>query len=104
MMSRSAAPRLSHLDGSQGYGPKLSKQPADTLSGLDSNMTAARYVCIKKFAELTGYSEKAVYHKIERGVWVEGHQYRRPSDNRILIDLVGYGRWVEGGQALGLNP
>ncbi len=57
-----------------------------------------RYVCIKKFAEMSGYSEKAIYHKVENGVWIEGHQYKKARDNRILIDIKGYERWVEGGQ------
>ena len=33
-------------------------------------MTGARYVRIKRFAELTGYTEKAVYRKIADGVWI----------------------------------
>lgn len=56
-----------------------------------------RYVRVKKFAELTGYTERAVYHKIEDGVWMEGREYRRAPDNVILIDLQGVERWVEGG-------
>lgn len=55
-----------------------------------------KFVTVTKFAELTGYSAKAVYHKIENGVWLELHQFRRAPDGRILIDLEGYERWVEG--------
>ena len=40
-------------------------------------MTGARYVRIKRFAELTGYTEKAVYRKIADGVWIQGREYRR---------------------------
>ena len=55
-----------------------------------------RYVTIKKFAELSGYTEKAVEHKVSNGVWAEGVQYRRAPDNRILVNLEEYHRWVEG--------
>lgn len=55
-----------------------------------------RFVSVKRFSELTGYSPKAVYHKIEGGVWIESLQYRRAPDGRILIDVEGYERWVEG--------
>lgn len=60
-------------------------------------MAEVRYVRVRKFAELTGYTEKAVYHKIESGVWMEGREFRRAPDGVILIDLQGVERWVEGG-------
>lgn len=62
-------------------------------------MSTARYVTIPKFAEMSGYSIKAIEHKVHLGVWVEGQQYRRAPDNRVLIDVVGVERWVEGQQA-----
>lgn len=62
-------------------------------------MTATRHVTIGKFSEISGYSEKAIYHKIEQGVWIEGRQWRKARDNRILIDIKGYESWVEGDQA-----
>jgi hypothetical protein len=58
-----------------------------------------RYVCVKRFAELTGYSEKAVEHKRRNGVWREGREYKIAPDNRILINLEGYEKWVEAGPA-----
>ena len=54
-----------------------------------------RYVTVKKFAELTGYTEKAVNAKTERGVWLEGKHYRIAPDGRKLIDLEEFERWVE---------
>jgi hypothetical protein len=62
-------------------------------------MTTARYVRVSKFAELTGYSEKAVYRKIEDGVWRLGREYRRAPDGCICIDIEGYHKWVEGDAA-----
>lgn len=57
---------------------------------------SARYLTISKFAEESGYSAKAIEVKIARGVWLEGRQFRRAPDGRILIDTVGYEKWVEG--------
>jgi hypothetical protein len=37
--------------------------------------------------------------KIERGDWQEGKVWRRAPDGRILIDVLGYQRWVEGPRA-----
>ncbi len=60
-----------------------------------------RYVRVSRFALLTGYTEKAVYHKIADGVWLERREYRRAPDGNICIDLKGYERWVEGVRAPG---
>ena len=49
------------------------------------------------FELLTGYSEKAVRRKVESGAWVEGRQYRRAPDGRLLVDMEGYEAWVERG-------
>ena len=54
-----------------------------------------RYVLLRKFQELSGYSVKAIQRKIETGVWIEGHQYRRAPDGRVMVDLEGYAKWVE---------
>jgi len=52
---------------------------------------------------LTGYSVKAIERKIERGDWQEGKVWRRAPDGRILIDVLGYQRWVEGARAAVLS-
>lgn len=54
-----------------------------------------RYVLIARFCELTGYTVKAVEGKIATGVWIEGRQYRRAPDGRILVDMEGFEKWVE---------
>lgn len=54
----------------------------------------ARFVRISKFAELTGYTDRAVQTKVQRGVWVEGKEYVLAPDNNILIDMEGYNRWA----------
>jgi hypothetical protein len=54
-----------------------------------------RYVTLNLFEQLTGYTVKAVRRKIEDRVWLEGFQFRRGPDGRILVDLEGFERWVE---------
>lgn len=56
----------------------------------------ARYVTLEKFAAETGYTAKAIEIKISRGVWIEGRQFRRAPDGRVLVDMKGYELWVEG--------
>lgn len=56
----------------------------------------ARYVLLPLANLLTGYTVKAMERKIERGDWQEGKVWRRAPDGRIVIDVVGYQRWVEG--------
>lgn len=51
---------------------------------------------LPKAAELTGYSEKAIRRKIEDGVWLEGHEYVRAPDGRILVDMDAFNRWARG--------
>lgn len=59
-------------------------------------MTAypVQHVRIKRFAELTGYTENAVRQKIEKGVWAEGRHYKKAPDGRVLIDLEAFDQWV----------
>src|SRR5208283_4794701 len=59
----------------------------------------ARYVLLPLANLLTGYSVKAMERKIERGDWQEGKVWRRAPDGHILIDVLGYQRWVEGPRA-----
>ena len=58
----------------------------------------ARYVLLSLAELLTGYTVKAMQRKIERGDWVEGKVWVRAPDGRLLIDMVGYHKWVEGSQ------
>ena len=63
-----------------------------------------RYLTIAKFATESGYSEKAIRHKMYDGTWEEGKVWRRAEDGRILIDVRGYEEWVEMGQGSRLLP
>lgn len=55
-----------------------------------------RYVLIKEFCKLSGYTEEAVRKKMENGVWVGNQVVRKAPDGRVMIDLRNYERWVEG--------
>jgi hypothetical protein len=59
----------------------------------------ARLVTIDLAATITGLTRKAIENKIARGDWIEGKEYRRAPDGRIYVDMKGYERWVEQGQA-----
>jgi len=54
-------------------------------------------VTVKKFSELSGYTEAAARTKISDGVWLEGREWKRAPDGRILMDIEGYSAWVESG-------
>lgn len=64
--------------------------------GTDVVSTASRYVLLNIAAQMTGYTVKAMQRKIERGDWIEGKVWIRAPDGRILIDMLGFQRWVEG--------
>lgn len=58
------------------------------------------YVTIKKAAEVTGLTEKAIRKRIEVGKWLEGREYRRaPGERRIFINLQGVSLWLEGSRS-----
>ena len=75
----------------------------DTLqpraSDVPTVVSTSRYVLLPLANLLTGYSVKAMERKIERGDWEEGKVWKRAPDGRILIDVLGYQRWVEGPKA-----
>ncbi len=49
---------------------------------------------IKKFCDMTGWTEKAVNHMISDGVWLDGKEYTRLKNKRLLISIKGYEDWV----------
>ena len=59
---------------------------------------------IPLFCHETGYSEKAVARKIEDGVWVEGREYVRAPDGRLLIDMDGFEKWARSEQSTQHRP
>lgn len=53
-----------------------------------------QWLLIPTFANLTGYSEKAIRRKIEDGIWLEGKHYKKAPDGRITMNLQEYYKWV----------
>lgn len=64
-----------------------------------SLLAPARYVLIPLAAKVTGYTEKAIRCKIDKGIWREGAEYRIAPDGRVFVDLRGHEKWVEQGRA-----
>ena len=55
-----------------------------------------KWVLIKKFCELTGYTPDAVNGKIKNGVWLKDVHWRKGPDGHRFINLESYEEWVEG--------
>ena len=62
------------------------------MSNLSINV---EWVLVPVFCTLTGYTEKAVRHKISDGVWIQGRHYKKAPDGRITMNLKEYYKWVE---------
>lgn len=71
------------------------------MNAPETSVHMAPNPVIPKFCELTGYSVKAVEKKIEKGVWLEGREFHRAPDGRLVIDIEGYNRWVRGEREAG---
>ncbi len=76
---------------SGGARPEARQQVGPPLTAV----VPSRYVLLSLAAAVTGYSVKAMERKIEQGVWVQGKVWRRAPDGHIVIDMVGYQKWVE---------
>lgn len=51
-------------------------------------------VTIKKFSELTGYSEEATRQKLKKGIWrLREHAFKGP-DGRIMININKIYEWI----------
>ncbi len=55
-----------------------------------------RFVTIKKYSELSGYSDRAIQTKIERGILLQDKHYKKAPDGRVLIDISEIERWISG--------
>ena len=56
-----------------------------------------QFKTIKQFSKESGYSEKSIRHKLDKGVWGTGIRFKAP-DGRVLISTEGFERWVKGTQ------
>ena len=53
------------------------------------------WVKLKKAAQCTGYTERALYGKISRGQLEEGIHWIKAPDGRLLIDMDALTQWIE---------
>lgn len=58
----------------------------------------ARFMTIDAFAAISGYTSSAIRSKKAEGIWREGKEYVIAPDGRILVDVEGYNKWVQGRQ------
>ncbi|WP_019882348.1 MULTISPECIES: hypothetical protein [unclassified Methylophilus] len=59
-------------------------------------MTDINWITLKKLADETGYSEKALREKIARGNFAYGYHYIKAPDGRIHFNKERYNDWVVG--------
>ena len=55
---------------------------------------------INRLAEITGYSEDAVRHKVKNGTWVQGRIWRKTPDGRVFVNVGEFERLAESGKQL----
>ena len=70
----------------------------DSIEKLQRKMSAgdfADFVTIKKAAEITGYTERAIRHKIASGLWPENVVWKWAPDGVQLIIMEGYFTWAK---------
>lgn len=72
-----------------------------TLEAPAVALHPARFVSLELASTITGYSVRAMQTKIDRGVWLDGHEYIRAPDGRILVDIKGYELWAVGQRRAG---
>lgn len=53
-----------------------------------------RYVTVKKAAVMIGITEEAIRKRVQRGVWLEGKEWRRDPLGRIMLDTEALDKWV----------
>ena len=61
-------------------------------------VASSRFVTIELASVLTGLTEAAIRMRIHRGIWLEDRQWIK-RDGRVMIDMEGYERWMETGDA-----
>lgn len=90
------APPPGHAENSARNHGHIDLDARPSATQVNLAVASARYVTIPLAAALHGYTVEAIETKIARGVWTEGREYRRAPDGRILVDMRGVERWVEG--------
>ena len=55
-----------------------------------------KWVTSNKLSEITGYTRKAIYNKIDRGVWLRGEHWQKAPDGRLFFNLIKIENWIRG--------
>ncbi|AXY83348.1 hypothetical protein [Acidovorax phage ACPWH] len=58
---------------------------------------------ISAFCQDTGYTEKAVRHKMTDGTWVEGREFVKAPDGRLMVDTDKFDEWARSADKLGVS-
>lgn len=58
-------------------------------------MADIEWVTVKKMAEETGYTERALQDKVTKGVFPQGIVWRKAPDGRRLFSKKSYNKWAE---------
>jgi hypothetical protein len=53
-----------------------------------------RLVTVKKYAQISGYSEEAIRQKIKKGVWQLGRHVFKGPDGRLMIKVEEVETWI----------
>jgi len=70
-------------------------QAARSVINDETKSRLINFVTIDKFCSDTGYTKNAVRAKIKNGVWLKDQVWVKAKDNRILINLEGYEKWIK---------
>lgn len=70
-------------DSATGHAPYMAPLP--------------KWVRAKKYAEMSGITERAITHKRTEGVWPEGVIWKKAPDGNIMINWQEADAWVETG-------
>lgn len=68
------------------------------MTAVAEHVETDEFVLIAKFAERTGYTAKAVEHKIARGVWRLNEHYIKAPDGKIHMNMRAYYLWLKSGK------
>ena len=67
---------------------------ANNLNALN----AIKWITIKAFSEVTGFTQEAIKAKRARGIWRDG-DITKKTCNTVFVNVQRYNEWVEAGDA-----
>lgn len=56
-----------------------------------------KWITLKRFCEISGYSPKAIYNKKDRGIWTKNIHWRKAPDKKIFINPEAIDSWIING-------